>query len=94
MTEGFKSLVFDDDARERLRQGVDTLTQAVRVTMGPSGQNVIIEVPGAPPIVTKDGVTVAKSIDLRDLRHGWRRHDDCDGADPRYLQRWAQGSFR
>jgi len=66
MTEGFKSLVFDDDARDCLRKGVDTLAQAVRVTMGPSGQNVIIEVPGAPPIVTKDGVTVAKSIDLRD----------------------------
>lgn len=66
MTDGFKSLTFDADARESLRKGVDTLTQAVRVTMGPSGQNVIIEVPGAPPIVTKDGVTVAKSIDLRD----------------------------
>lgn len=66
MTEGFKTLLFDDDAREGLRQGVDSLARVVRVTMGPSGQNVIIEVPGAPPIVTKDGVTVARSIDFRD----------------------------
>jgi chaperonin GroEL len=66
MTEGFRTLTFDDEARESLRRGVDSMAQAVRVTMGPSGQNVIIEVPGAPPIVTKDGVTVAKSIDFRD----------------------------
>lgn len=66
MTEGFKALIFDDEARESLRRGVDSLAQAVRVTMGPSGQNVIIEVPGAPPIVTKDGVTVARAIDFRD----------------------------
>lgn len=66
MSEGFKALLFDDDAREGLRRGVESLTQVVRVTMGPSGQNVIIEVPGAPPIVTKDGVTVARSIDFRD----------------------------
>lgn len=66
MSEGFKALLFDDDAREGLRRGVESLAQVVRVTMGPSGQNVIIEVPGAPPIVTKDGVTVARSIDFRD----------------------------
>ena len=66
MSEGFKALLFDDDAREGLRRGVESLAQVVRVTMGPSGQNVIIEVPGAPPIVTNDGVTVARSIDFRD----------------------------
>jgi chaperonin GroEL len=66
MSEGFKALLFDDDAREGLRRGVESLAQVVRVTMGPSGQNVIIEVPGAPPIVTKDGVTVARAIDFRD----------------------------
>ena len=66
MTEGFKALIFNDEARESLKRGVDSLAQAVRVTMGPSGQNVIIEVPGSPPIVTKDGVTVARAIDFRD----------------------------
>ena len=45
---------------------VDALAKAVKVTMGPSGQNVIIEMPGAPPIVTKDGVTVARAINFRD----------------------------
>ena len=66
MIEGFRTLTFDDDARESLRRGVDSLAKAVSVTMGPSGQNVIIEVPGFPPIVTKDGVTVARAIDFRD----------------------------
>lgn len=66
MTESFKSLIFNDDAREQLRQGVDLLASAVKVTMGPAGQNVIIEQPDGPPVVTKDGVSVARSINLRD----------------------------
>ena len=49
-----------------MKAGVDALARAVKVTMGPSGQNVIIEMPGSPPIVTKDGVTVAKSLNFRD----------------------------
>jgi chaperonin GroEL len=66
MSEAFRNLVFDSDARDSLKAGVDALAKAVKVTMGPSGQNVIIEMPGAPPIVTKDGVTVARAINFRD----------------------------
>lgn len=61
-----KLVVFDAAAREKLLAGVNTLADAVRVTMGPRGRNVLIEQKGAHPIVTKDGVTVAKSINLRD----------------------------
>ena len=62
----FKNLTFGDDARVRIQCGVDILADAVRVTMGPRGQNVIIEREGGPPHLTKDGVTVAQSINLRD----------------------------
>lgn len=61
-----KLVVFDAAAREKLLAGVNTLADAVRVTMGPRGRNVLIEQKGEHPIVTKDGVTVAKSINLRD----------------------------
>jgi len=61
-----KDIIFGDDARSRLYTGVNKLATAVRVTMGPSGQNVLIERQDAPPHLTKDGVTVAQAIQLRD----------------------------
>ena len=61
-----KKVSFDDEARVEIARGVKLLADAVKVTMGPRGQNVVIERPGGPPHVTKDGVTVAKSINLRD----------------------------
>ena len=66
MDTTFKNLIFGDDARSRIQRGVNILADAVKVTMGPRGQNVIIERESGPPHLTKDGVTVAQSIDLRD----------------------------
>lgn len=57
-------VIIDDKMRNEILKGVDSLCDAVKITMGPSGQNVLIDVPGKNPIITKDGVTVAKSIDL------------------------------
>ena len=62
----YKTLVFGDSARDKIAAGVDMLASAVKVTMGPSGQNVVIERPGRPPHLTKDGVTVAHAINLSD----------------------------
>ena len=62
----YKILSFDIDARQQLQEGVNILADAVKVTMGPKGQNVVIEHPGGVPHLTKDGVSVAKSINLRD----------------------------
>ena len=62
----YKLISFDSDAREKISYGVDQLTNAVKVTMGPSGKNVLIEREGAPPSLTKDGVTVARAVNLRD----------------------------
>ena len=54
------------DARERMLHGIDTLTNAVRVTLGPKGRNVVLDKSYGAPRITKDGVTVAKEIELSD----------------------------
>jgi chaperonin GroEL len=59
-----KEIVFDQSAREQILQGVNTLAHAVRITLGPRGRNVVIEKSWGSPVVTKDGVTVAKEIEL------------------------------
>jgi chaperonin GroEL len=61
-----KEIHFDSDARDSLRSGVDALANAVKVTLGPKGRNVVIEKSFGSPAVTKDGVTVAKEIELED----------------------------
>jgi chaperonin GroEL len=61
-----KQLLFDDHARARMLKGIETLADAVAVTMGPTGRNVIINKSFGGPTVTKDGVTVAKEIELED----------------------------
>jgi chaperonin GroEL len=61
-----KRLVFDTEAREKLKKGVDILANAVKSTLGPKGRNVILDKKYGAPAITKDGVTVAKDIELKD----------------------------
>ena len=61
-----KEILFNIDARDQLKKGIDTLANAVKVTLGPKGRNVIIEKKFGAPHITKDGVTVAKEIELAD----------------------------
>ncbi|MFT4062071.1 MAG: chaperonin GroEL [Edaphocola sp.] len=61
-----KQILFNIDARNKMKRGVDTLADAVKVTLGPKGRNVVIEKKFGAPAVTKDGVTVAKEIELED----------------------------
>jgi chaperonin GroEL len=61
-----KQIFFEIDARNKMKRGVDTLANAVKVTLGPKGRNVVIEKKFGAPSVTKDGVTVAKEIELED----------------------------
>lgn len=61
-----KEIFFDTDARDKLKKGLDTLANAVKVTLGPKGRNVIIDKKFGAPAITKDGVSVAKEIDLKD----------------------------
>ena len=61
-----KELHFNTDARAALKKGVDALADAVKVTLGPKGRNVVIDKKFGSPTVTKDGVTVAKEVELSD----------------------------
>jgi len=61
-----KDILFNVDARDKLKRGVDALANAVKVTLGPKGRNVIIDKKFGAPSITKDGVTVAKEIELKD----------------------------
>src|SRR6185503_13837920 len=63
-----KDILYQEEARKKILKGVETLTAAVKVTLGPKGRNVVIDKSYGTPIVTKDGVTVAKEIELAD-RH-------------------------
>ena len=61
-----KLISYSEEARQRIKRGVDILARAVSVTLGPRGRNVVIDKKFGAPLVTKDGVTVAKEIDLKD----------------------------
>ena len=61
-----KQILFDEAARQKVLRGVELLARAVKVTLGPKGRNVVIDKKFGSPAVTKDGVTVAKEIELSD----------------------------
>lgn len=61
-----KEIKYNTEAREQLKEGVDALANAVKVTLGPKGRNVVIDKKFGAPQVTKDGVTVAKEIELEE----------------------------
>ena len=61
-----KMIAFDQEARDAMRRGIGKLTRAVKITLGPKGRNVILQKSFGSPTVTKDGVTVAKEIELED----------------------------
>src|SRR5262249_54169072 len=70
-----KQLQFDETARQALLRGVEKLARAVKATLGPAGRNVILDKKFGSPTITKDGVTVAKEIELEDL-------NESGGAQP------------
>ena len=61
-----KEIVFDNEARLKIQRGVDKLANAVKVTLGPCGKNVILDKKYGAPVITKDGVSVAKEIEIQD----------------------------
>ena len=62
-----KEILFNEDARRALSRGVDALANAVKVTLGPKGRNVVLEKKFGAPTITNDGVTIARDIELEDL---------------------------
>ena len=65
-----KDIVYGNDSRQGILRGVNSLANAVKVTLGPRGRNVIISKSYGTPTITKDGVTVAKEIELPDVKDG------------------------
>ena len=61
-----KQVSYDEDARRSLKKGIDALAEAVKITLGPKGRNVVLDKKWGPPTITNDGVTIAKEIDLED----------------------------
>jgi len=61
-----KNIIYGEEARQRVLRGVNKLADAVKVTLGPKGRNVVLEKKFGSPTITKDGVTVAKEIELED----------------------------
>ena len=61
-----KNIIFGEEARKSLQTGVDKLANAVKVTLGPKGRNVVLEKKYGAPLITNDGVTIAKEIELSD----------------------------
>ncbi|MEE8374116.1 MAG: chaperonin GroEL, partial [Dehalococcoidia bacterium] len=61
-----KQISYDEDARRSLKRGIDALAEAVKITLGPKGRNVVLDKKWGPPTITNDGVTIAKEIDLDD----------------------------
>ena len=86
-----KDIQFDIDARDGLKRGVDALANAVKVTLGPKGRNVIISKSFGAPQVTKDGVSVAKEVELEDaLENTLRREISQRGG----VRQKGQGNLR
>ena len=69
-----KDVRFGNDARALMLAGVDKLADAVQVTLGPKGRNVVLEQSFGAPKITKDGVTVAKGIEFKEKTTSWRRN--------------------
>ena len=91
-----KDIKFGIDGRAAMAKGIDILANAVAVTLGPKGRNVIIEQPYGAPKITKDGVTVAKAITLRDKFEnlGAKLVQRCGQQDQRDGWRWHHNGDR
>src|ERR1700684_203825 len=98
-----KDVRFSSDARQRMLRGVDILADAVKVTLGPKGRNVVIDKSFGAPRITKDGVTVAKEIELQDplenmgaqmVREVASKTSDVAGDGPTTATVLAQAIFR
>ena len=86
-----KQLKFDVSARESLKNGLDTLADAVKVTLGPKGRNVLLQKQQGTPHITKDGVSVAKEIELEDVFENMGAQLVKE-VDPKQLMRTGDGT--
>jgi len=79
-----KQLAFNEEARRNIQKGVEILSKAVKVTLGPRGRNVILDKKFGAPTITKDGVSVAKEIELKDPYENITWVPPEGGGGPKY----------
>src|SRR5438067_13404276 len=98
-----KQIIYGDDSRQAILRGVNRLADAVKVTLGPKGRNVVLDKKFGSPVITKDGVTVAKEIDLKEplenmgaqmVREVASKTSDVAGDGTTTATVLAQGIFR
>ena len=91
-----KEIVFSEDARKALQAGIDRLANAVKVTLGPKGRNVVLDKKFGAPLITNDGVTIAKEIELDDpfenmgaqlVKEVATKTNDAAGANPMVVKK-------
>ena len=81
-----KQLLFDEAARHALKSGVDALADAVKITLGPKGRNVVLEKKFGSPTITNDGVTIAKDIELEDpFEHIGAQHAKENASNTKHV---------
>ncbi len=66
-----KEIIYGEEARKALQKGIDTLSNTVKITLGPKGRNVVLSKKYGAPLITNDGVTIAKEIELEDALKIW-----------------------
>src|SRR6478672_10486867 len=82
-----KRIIYNENARRALEKGMDILAEAVAVTLGPKGRNVVLEKKFGAPQIVNDGVTIAKEIELQDQRRCGRRYHHCNRIGSRHCER-------
>ena len=94
-----KQIIFGEDARKKLQAGIDQLANTVKVTLGPKGRNVVLDKKYGTPLITNDGVTIAKDVELEDAfenmgaQPGSRGcHQDQRCGRRRHYHRYRSGS--
>ena len=71
-----KMIIYGEDARKKLQSGIDQLANTVKITLGPKGRNVVLDKKFGAPLITNDGVTIAKEIELDDQEYSIVRQSD------------------
>src|SRR5881275_191805 len=87
-----KQLEYSEDARRALKRGIDALADAVKITLGPKGRNVVLDKKFGPPTITNDGVTIAKEIAQAIVNEGFR--NVTAGANPLLLKRGIEAGVQ
>ena len=89
-----KQIVYGEQSRQAILRGVNQLADAVKVTLGPKGRNVVLDKKFGSPTITKDGVTVAKEIDLKDPAREHGRTDGPRGGEQDLRHGWRRHHHR